>query len=816
MLKNYFKVAWRNLLKNKTFSFINIFGLSIGLTCCMLISIYIVNEYSYDQHHVNGDRIYQLGTDFMSEGESSRAANTSGALGPLMQREFPEIEKTARMMRLFQDDKTLVGYKDPAGNRKVFYEKQGYIADSSFFQVLTYDFKEGNPQTALLQPASIVVSETLADKLFGKTGAVGKLISIGSSTHGAHDFTVTGVFKEPATPTHIDANFIMSFRGGAMNEFANDNPSLINNNMFYTYLLLKKGAPADKLAKKFPAFVDRHLGAELKARGGTRKYFLSAISDVYLHSGIEENVTPGGSKTSLFILGSIALLTLLIACINFMNLSTASSAKRAAEVGVRKVLGAEKRSLLNQFLGESVMMSLLAMIVALALAFLLRPFFEQLSGKALLVSFQQHALLVAGFVLLALFTGLFSGLYPAVYLSSFKPIKVLKGKFSNSLAAVSLRKGMVVFQFVISIALIGASVVIAAQMKYLRTKELGFQKDQQVIIPLRTPAAKASIAAFKAESANNPAIRSIGSSMYYPGISNPQDWLMHKEGKTMNEAKKVYINMVDDNFLQTLGVKLVAGRLFSSQFPADTLTRFVINEEAVTEFGFASAEDAVGKWLAFDFDGQQSQFTIVGVVKNFHFKDLHASIEPFAFRLYNGAPFSYMIAHASTKEMDKTIASLGNSWKKLNPNEPFEYSFLDLDFQKNYEADNRQSRLISAFTIIAIIISCLGLFALATFTAEQRTKEIGIRKVLGASISSLVGLLSKDFLKLVIIAAIISFPLAWYAMNQWLQNFHYKITISWQVFAVTALVALMIAFLTVSFQAIKTALSNPVRSLRTE
>ena len=393
---------------------------------------------------------------------------------------------------------------------------------------------------------------------------------------------------------------------------------------------------------------------------------------------------------------------------------------------------------------------------------------------------------------------------------------MLKGRFTNSLAAISLRKSLVVFQFVISIALIIASVVIANQMRYMRLKDLGFTKDQQIIVPMRTAVAKDNAMAFKNEAKTQPGVQSIGAAMSYPGIFHPQDWLMYAQGQNMSNSKRIYINMVDDAFLQTLGVKLLAGRLFSPDFPTDTLTRFVVNEETVKQFGFRSPQEAVGKWMAFDWDGQQRQFTIIGVVKDFHFKDLHEPIEPIAFRMYNEAGFNYFVAKTTGSNLRQSLSGLEAYWKKLNPNEPFEYSFLDQDFQKNYEKESRQAALINYFTIVAIIISCLGLFGLATFTAEQRTKEIGIRKVLGASVYGVVSLLSKDFLKLVLIAVVIASPLAWWGMNKWLQNFAYQTSIGWTVFALTFLVAMLIAFATISFQAIKSALANPVKSLRTE
>ena len=816
MISNYLKMAWRNLMKNKVFSFINIFGLSIGLTCCLLITLYIFHESSYDKHHRNADRIYQLGTSFIDQGIIESGGNSSAPLGRMLQQNYPQVEASTRILPLFRDDKTLFQLTESDGEVKSIYEQKGFLADSNFFQLLSYNFIEGDPVRALNAPNTAVISAEIARKLFGNAPAIDRIIRISSSTHGDTTYRVTGVFENIDGPTHIDAKFFLSFRGGWMDEMANSaEASLANNNMFNTYLLLKEGADVKTLESKFPGFIQRHLSGQLKQMGKQRAYFLTAVPDVYL-SGTGKNAGPEGSKTRLFILGSIALLTLLIACINFMNLSTANSSKRAAEVGVRKVLGAQKSSLLRQFLGESMMMAIIALVLAVLFTLLLLPLFEQVSGKTLIIPAAKKIWLAGFFILLTLGTGLLAGSYPAFYLSSFKPIKVLKGRFSNSLAAISFRKGLVVFQFMISIVLIVASVVIARQMEFLRLRDLGFTRDQQVIIPLRTPTAKTSVAAFKNELNNESSIQSVGATMAYPGIRHPQDWLMYPQGKDMSQSKQVYINMVDDDFLKTIGVQLLAGRLFSEQFPADSFYRFVVNEEVVKQFGFPSPEAAVGKWLAFEADGEQYQFTIVGVVKNFHFKDLHEVVEPFAFRMYNEAWFNYIVAHSKGSNLAQSVSTLEKTWKKYNPNEPFEYSFLDQDFQKNYDAESRQASLINYFTIIAILISCLGLFGLATFTAEQRTKEIGIRKVLGASVSGVVGLLSKDFLKLVLVAVVIASPIAWYAMNKWLQNFAYQTTISWQVFVLTTLIAMVIAFATISFQAVKAALSNPVKSLRTE
>ena len=815
MIKNYLKIAWRNVMKNKIFSFINIFGLSIGLTCCMLIALYLNHELTYDKYHKNADLVYQLGTNFIREGKEDRSANTPAPMARAMQMEFPEIQAATRLLKTFADDKTLIQYTTASGDTRSFYETNGYLADSTFFQLLTYQFKEGNPATALINPNSLVISEEVAKKFFGTESALNKTVHISSNTNGDYDFKITGVFIPSKNPTHIDARFFMSLNGGDIEDYVASRTDLASNNMFYTYFLLHPGADPKQLEAKFPAFIDKYAGKDLKAMGFYKKQFLIPLTDIHLRSTTKSNVTPGGNTTYLYILTSIAVFILLIACINFMNLSTARSSKRSAEVGVRKVLGAKKSSLLRQFIGESVVHSMIAFVFAIIFTALLLPVFSFVSGADLSISLSSHGKFLIVFFVLALITGLVAGSYPAFYLSSFQPVKVLKGKISNTLAAVSLRKALVVFQFVISVALIVASVIINKQMDFMQNKDLGFEKEQQLIIPLRSNPAKKIYASLKDELNREPLVRSVGASLYYPGIFNPSDMPFYREGKSMDDAKRAYVNWVDDSFLQTLGIKPVAGRLFSKDFAADTNFRVIMNEEAIRQLGFDNPTSVEGKKVKVDWQGQTYTFDVIGIVKDFHFKKLHERIEPYVFQLNNVPQYNYMIAHI-TGETSKALKSIEASWRKLNPNEPFEYSFLDDDFLKNYEADNRLGAIIKYFTIIAILISCLGLFGLATFSAEQRTKEIGIRKVLGAGVGSIAGLLSKEFLKLVFIAIVIASPLAWYAMHNWLDDFAYRVKIGWAVFAVTAGIALLIAVMTISFQALKAAIANPVKSLRSE
>jgi putative ABC transport system permease protein len=816
MIKNYFKIAWRNLMKNKVFSFINIFGLSAGLASCMLICLYVYDELSYDTAHPNIESIYQVGTVFIRPDGEKKAPSTPARLAEAMRQDFPEVVNTTRIAALFVDDKTLFTFKDNQIS-KSFYETKGYLADPSVFSFFDYPFAEGDAKTALVNPFSMVISEEIARKIFGSQSPIGKQLLVESNTNGAVDFTITGVFRPSNTPSHIDARFFLSIPGGGIDGYLKSQTSMAGNNFFYTYVELQDGAKAAATEAKFPAFVEKYMGKDLKEAGMGKRQFLLPVRDIHLRSGMPDNVTANGSMTYLYILVSIALFTLLIACINFMNLSTARSAKRSGEVGIRKVLGAQRQGLIYQFLGESVLLSLLAFGFSMAIVWLLTPVFSDITDKKFAFTPSQYFGLFGGFLALSLLAGILAGSYPAFYLSSFQPIKVLKGRLANTLAAVSLRKGLVVFQFTISCLLIVASVVISNQMNFMRSADLGFVKDQQIIIPMRNEASKLNYAALKNNLLQSNIIKSVGAAAYYPGIFNPEDANFYKEGQTAATAKHTYTNRVDYDFLKTLNIQTLAGRSFSADFPADTNTTIIIfNETAVREFGFASPADAIGKKIFTQRQSGVADLTIVGVVKDFHFEDLKKPITPFGFTVSQQPFYNYMVAQANTSDLSQIIKTAETAWQKLNPNEPFEYSFLDADFQKNYQTESRLSTIVNYFTLVAILISCLGLFGLASFSAEQRTKEIGVRKVLGASVGNIVALLSKDFLKLVALSVVIASPLAWFVMNKWLQDFAYRLPIGWSVFALTAAVALLIAFVTIGGQAIKAAVANPVKSLRTE
>ncbi|GAB3967804.1 ABC transporter permease [Spirosoma terrae] len=823
MLTNYLKIAVRNLLRSKSFSAINIFGLSVGMTCCMLLLLYIRSELSFDKHHENASRLFLMaqetiiGTGNKDAGASRDMNSTASATyASALKSEFPEIEQVSRLWLNLIDDKSLLQVREGGKTVKSFYETKGYQVDSTFFDLFTYQFTEGNPRNALTDQHSVVLSEEIARKLFGNTPALNKLIRISGTSGNGEDFKVTGVYRDESARSHIDARFFLPLSAGWVGSFLREGPlDFCCNNMFVTYLKLRADTDPAKLQQKFPAFMEKYASKDLKARGFAKKLSLVSVPDIHLFHEIGTVVTPTNTKTYLYILASIALFTLVIACINFMNLSTARSAKRAAEVGIRKVMGAERGSLIGQFLGESMVLSLLALVIAVGMVALFLTVFNQLTDKALRISELFEPIILLTFIGLALLTGLLAGSYPAFYLSLFNPAHVLKGKFSNTLSAVALRRGLVVFQFVISVGLVLATFVIQEQMRFLRNTPLGFTQDQQIAIPLSSREAHGIYTAYRNEILQNNQIVSAAGTQYYPGINNATDFLLYSPELGATTGKSVETDWVDYDYLQTMGFKLLAGRLFTKAFPGDTNGRLIVNEATLRAFQIPLSK-AIGHKLNMDWQGNTNQYEIVGVLKDFHFETLHQTINPYAFLLNSRPDYNYIVVHVNTDNMANVLSFLEEKWKALRPDEPFSYTFLNEDFQKNYVAEARTSRIVSYFTTISILISCLGLFGLAAFAAQQRTKEIGVRKVLGASVSNIVLLLSKDFLTLVVIAIVIASPIAWYAMNKWLQNFAYKITISWWIFAVAGLLALGIAFVTVSFQSIKAALTNPVKSLRSE
>jgi len=821
MLLNYLKIAVRNLLRSKSFSAINIFGLSVGMTCCMLLLLYIRSELSYDKHQQYADRLYLMAQETIigkgNKGASmAKNSNASAPYAFALKSEFPEIEQVARLWINLIDDKALLQVRENGKPVKAFYETKGYQVDSTFFDLFSYSFTEGNAHTALIDQHSVVLSEEIAHKLFGNSPALNKLIRIGGTSGNGEDFKVTGVFRDESARSHIDAKFFLPLSAGWVGGFLRSvKLDFCCNNMFVTYLKLQPNADPARLTQKFPAFMAKYAANDLNNMGFDKKLFLVPVPAIHLYDQINSIVTPTNTTTYLYILASIALFTLLIACINFMNLSTARSAKRAAEVGVRKVMGAERGSLIGQFLGESMVLSLLALGIAVVLVVVLLSVFNQLTNKSLQLPELFEPRIILTFIGLALLTGLLAGSYPAFYLSMFNPAQVLKGKFANTLSAAALRRGLVVFQFVISVGLVLATFVIQEQMRFLRNTPLGFTQNQQIAVALTSKEAHDAYNAYRTEILSNNQVVSAAGTQYYPGINNASDFLMYRPDQGPMNADQVKTNWVDYDFLPTMSFKLLAGRMFSRQFPGDTSNRLVVNEATLRKFHIPLSK-AIGQKLQFDWQGKTERYEIMGVLKDFHYEDLRQSIEPYAFLLSSRPNYNYIIVHVNTANMGQVLSFLEQKWKSLRPEEPFTYTFLNEDFQKNYVAEERTSRIVGYFTLISILISCLGLFGLAAFAAQQRTKEIGVRKVLGASVANIVLLLSRDFLALVAIAILIASPIGWWAMNKWLQNFAYKIDIPWWVFIVAGLLAVLIAFITVAYQAMRAALVNPVKSLRSE
>jgi putative ABC transport system permease protein len=793
MLKNYFKIAFRNLWRHRVFSGINILGLAVGMTACFLIFLYVRFELSYDKFHSKGDRIYRIICDIKTPTETMKPGGPSWAVGPHLMGGFPQVEATVRTT----DDEILVR----KGNIK-FQEKKSLFADSSFFQVFDFKLIKGNPRTALNEPLNIVFSESAVKKYFGNTDPIGQTVLL---TGDGFTAKVTGVMKDIPENSMIQADMLVS-----MNTLTRKlNPRLDDQWGNYgnrTYVLLKPGTNAVVFEKQIPAFLEKMNGTEMKELNMYPTLILEKFPEAYLHSN--RNDSNSGSIKNVYIFSVVAVFILLIACFNFINLTTARSAERAKEVGIRKVVGAGRRQLTAQFIGESIMVCLIAFILTLATAAILLPSFNQLAGKTLSKGVFDNMKFIGILFLSSIGIGLLAGVYPALVLSSFKPVTVLKGRFATGTRGIVLRKGLVISQFTISIALIISTIIVYLQMNFMRSQDLGFSKDQMMVVNSNgDPARDAFIHAVE----GLPNVKSVSMSSSVPGGGNMGAYSKIQNVKGVMQIANLDLYFVDFDYLKQFNIKMAAGRMFSRQFMTDTTQAMILNESAVKSFGYRSAQDAVGR----DFNQWGRQGKIIGVMKDFHFKSLQEEIKPLSMRIEpNGC--SLVSIKVSGTSLPSTISAIESKWNTLIPARPFSYFFLDEFFDEQYKSEQRFGKLFLNFAILAIIISCLGLLGLASYSTMQRTREIGIRKVLGATIPNIVNLLSKDFLTLVGIAIIIASPIAYFAMHKWLNDFAYRIPISWWIFVAAAVAATIIAILTVSFQAIKAAVANPVKSLRTE
>jgi putative ABC transport system permease protein len=793
MVKNYFKIAFRNLWKNKVFSFINIMGLTVGMTACFLIFLYVKFELSYDSFHTKANRIYRVVSDIKTPTEVLHASGPAWAVAPNAKDEFPEIESFVRIT----NDNVLI----KKGDIK-FEEDNAIWADSAFFKVFDFKLLKGNPNTALKEPFSVVFSETAAKKYFGNTDPMGQTLLITGDKLPAK---VTGIMKDIPDNSQIKADVVLSMTT-ITQKFNQSLDSQWGNYGARAYLLLKPGTNAKSLEKKFPDFLERRDGAEMKKIQMYPTLFLEPLRDVYLYSTRDDSKT--GHIINVYIFSLVAIFILLIACINFINLTTARSTERAKEVGIRKVVGAGKKQLAAQFLGESVVLCLLAFVLTFFLSWLLLPLFNHLAGKTISTSIFEHW----NYLILLFFSsigiGVLAGIYPALVLSSFKPIVVLKGRFATGTRGIILRKGLVIAQFTISIALIIATVVVYNQLNYMRNQDLGFSKDQMMVIDTNGDPAKK---AFEQAVKELPGVKSVAMSGSVPGGNNPGAYSEIENKKGDMQIANLDLYFVGFNFINQYKIKMVAGRGFSRDFATDTTQAMVLNEAAAKLFGYTSPEQAIGK--RFKQWGREGK--IIGVAKDFHFKSLQEEIKPLSMRIEPDAS-NLISINVAASNLPKTIASIENRWKTLIPDRPFSYYFLDEFFNRQYRSEQRFGNLFLNFAILAIFISCLGLLGLASYSTLQRTKEIGIRKVMGASVSNIVNLLSIDFLKLVFISFVIAAPLAWFFMHQWLKDFAYRININWWIFLFAGVTAVLIALFTISFQAIRAAIANPVKSLRTE
>jgi putative ABC transport system permease protein len=796
MLKNYLKIAFRNIIRYKGYSFINIFGLAIAVICCIFIFLYVQQEMSYDKYHADHDRIFRVAEDIQTKTANRIFAPVSPPLAPALKENFPQVEYAGRIIDL---SPRLVKYQD-----KIFYESNGFAVDQEILHIFTIPFLKGNPSEALERPNTLVVTEEMAAKYFGNDDPLGKILKLNDK-----EYEITGVVDNPPVNTHWKYNFLISLKNYEKSQFMTNWYAT----MVYTYVKLSAGADVKGFEEQMQHIAHKYVGETLKGWGDVYRYFLQPIADIHLYSHIRYEIEPPGNPNMIIIFSTVGLLVLLIACFNFINLTTARSANRAKEVGLRKVVGGQRKQLILQFVGESFILALAALIAAMSFTGLIMPLFNNLLGTHFTPSGLYQLPVLAVMLVLVFFTGLAGGLYPAFILSGFKPVSVLKTSLSTGSTKSPLRRILVVLQFSISIILIIGTIGVHQQLQFMKHRYLGFDKEQKLVIPfgggIRIDNNYKTI---KDQYLQHSGILNASASSSVPGrdVSN---FAIKLVGEQDDKNQSMFHLYFDTDFISNYNIKIIGGRAFDAEMLTDEGKTCLINRAALKAFGWRSPQQAPGKVLNTGYGARDLR--IIGVTENFHYRGLQFQVEPLVME-WNPRMLTTMTLTVNTNNLGETLAFAEKTWKSLFPGHPFEYYFLDEDFNKQYLAEERTGALFGVFTILGQFIACLGLLGLAAFTTQQRTKEIGVRKVLGASIPGITFLVSKEFLKWVILANIIAWPAAYIAVNKWLSSFAYRAPIGIWSFIVSALLALLVAIVTVSYQSIRAAAANPMEALRYE
>jgi putative ABC transport system permease protein len=805
MLRNYILITLRTMLRNRVYALLNIIGLAVGATACTLILLYVQNEWSYDRFHDRAGDIYRMNMKLEVPDRNMDFAAVAHVQGPQILQEFPEVENFVRLT--YYRSGRIIDYKERS------FEEDGFLyADPSFFDVFSFELLSGDPDTALKEPNSVVITQEMSEKYFADEDPLGKSLRINREDL----YQVTGVVTNIPPNSHISPDFIGSFSTLDLKPSGNLGEDMLSNIDYPTYLLLHPGTRQSDFEQKLFPYVDRHLGEILTLIKADAEIYLTPLARVYLHSHQDGQLGRSSDISYVYLFSGIGFFILLLACLNFMNLSTARSANRAKEVGLRKTVGAQRPQLIRQFLGESMILTLGAFILTAAAVALSLPLFRSISGKTLVLQSLLQTSILTGVLALFLSISLFGGSYPAFFLSAYRPVDVLQGKVRRGSKGSILRNLLVSFQFTVSIVLIIGTLTVNNQLNFMRHKKLGYDKDHVVTIPVRNPETRKSLEAMKQEILDHPDVLSVSASQDLP-LGHNSFSSYHAEGKAEFDLTMLYSQVVDDDFIETYRMEMAAGRNFAKEFTADAERSVLINEAAVRKLGWQ--DSALGKQLGAIMGlEKRKHYEVVGVVKDYHFKSLHEEIRPLVLFRANpsGGDFGRLSVRLRPENTSNALAELESTWEKFESQYPFEYSFLNDRYDTLYRTEERLGQLFSTFTALAVLIGSLGLFGLTSFVAEQRTKEIGIRKVLGASVPGIVFLLLKDFIKWVLVAVAIAWPGGYLLMHGWLQNFAYRIGLTVETFVSAAVLALIIAVLTVTYQTIKASLANPVNSLHYE